>query len=70
MIESVYRYVIDIEDVQILIKYAKRIFPQDPVEDCGNAVIRSIRNLQDEIAARKKVTHSTYKKILVTETSN
>jgi hypothetical protein len=56
MIESVYRAVTDIDDIQFLIKYAKKVFPAEPTEDCGLVVFQNIRALQADIAARKKVT--------------
>jgi hypothetical protein len=56
MIESVYLAVTDIDDIQFLIKYAKRVFPAEPIEDCGHLVFQNIRALQADIAARKKVT--------------
>jgi hypothetical protein len=55
MIDSIYRAVTDIDDIHFLIKYAKRLFPAEPIEDCGDQILENIRALQADIAARKKV---------------
>ena len=49
MLDSIYKHVTLLEDMQFLIKYATTVLPPSPSDDCGDVVWENILSLQNEL---------------------
>jgi hypothetical protein len=54
MIESIYKHVTLLEDIQFLIKYATAVLPPSPSDDAGEVVWDNILTLQNELTAKRQ----------------
>lgn len=56
MINSIYKHVNSLEDIQFLLKYATALFPQSPNNpDCGLLILSNILQLQGELTTKRQV---------------
>ena len=55
LLDSIYRSVKSLEDMQFLVQYASQLLPPDPAHATGEAVWYNILELQQELTTKREV---------------
>ena len=61
LLDSIYRSVHSLEDMQFLVQYAQQLLPPDPTHATGEAIWYSLLELQRELTAKREVQHTLLK---------
>jgi hypothetical protein len=56
LIDSIYQYVLSLEDIEFLIQYATKVFPGTVKEANGESVWHNILELQDDLIQKREVS--------------